>query len=660
MNNIDKLSINTVRVLAVEGVQKANSGHPGLPLGAAPMAYTLWSRQMKHNPKNPKWSDRDRFVLSAGHGSMLLYSLMHVFGYPVSLDDLKSFRQFGSKTAGHPEYGHIPGIETTTGPLGQGIANAVGMAMAETHLAAMFNKEGFPVVDHYTYALSGDGCLMEGVASEACSLAGTLKLGKLILLYDRNKITIEGETDFAFDEDVAKRFEAYGWQVLHVEDGNEDVGGIDKAVSMAKAEKEKPSIIIINTAIGYGCPAVQGKASCHGSPLGDENIAVLKQTLGWEYKDSFFVPEEVKAEADKRQQQYDATEKQWNDLFARYRAQFPDMAALWDKCFGKPDVKAIFDEAMYTFDKPLATRQSSGLVLNRLAEKLPSLFGGSADLGPSNNTVIKGKPYYAPDCREGINVHFGIREFAMAAIANGLYLHGGVIPYVATFFVFTDYLKNAVRLSALMNLPVIYVMTHDSIGVGEDGPTHQPIEQLACMRATPNTYMWRPADSKETAAAYEFALGASGPSVIALTRQTLPLYAETSREALKGAYVLKDFGANPQVILIGTGSEVEVCMAAAEKLSGEGIAARVVSMPCMDLFEEQSEEYKQSVLPGSITARVAVEAGASFGWHKYTLCKGEIVALDHFGASGPAKQLFAAYGFTADNVAAKAKAVLAK
>jgi transketolase len=660
MNNIDRLSINTVRLLAVEGVQKANSGHPGLPLGAAPMAYTLWSRHLKHNPKNPGWADRDRFVLSAGHGSMLLYALLHVFGYPVSLDDLKNFRQYGSPTAGHPEYGHIPGVETTTGPLGQGIANAVGMAMAESHLAALLNKDGYPVIDHYTYVLSGDGCLMEGVASEACSLAGTLKLGKLILLYDRNQITIEGETYFAFDEDVEKRFDAYGWQVLNVADGNEDVGAIDKAVSMAKAEKEKPSIIIVNTAIGYGCPAVQGKASCHGSPLGDENIAALKETLGWEYKDSFVVPDEVKAEANKRQQAYDAAEAKRNEMFAQYRAQFPEQALLWDKSFSKPDVKALFDEAMYTFDKPLATRQSSGEVLNRLAQKLPSLFGGSADLGPSNNSVIKGKPYYAPDCREGVNIHFGIREFAMAAIANGLYLHGGIIPYVATFFVFTDYLKNAVRLSALMGLPVIYVMTHDSIGVGEDGPTHQPIEQLACMRATPNTYMWRPADSKETAAAYEFALGASGPSVIALTRQTLPLYAETSREALKGAYVLKDFGPNPQVILIGTGSEVEVCMAAAQKLSAEGVAARVVSMPCMDLFEEQSEGYRQSVLPGSITARVAVEAGASLGWHKYTLCKGEVVALDHFGASGPAKELFAAYGFTADNVAAKARAALAK
>lgn len=660
MNNIDRLSISTVRLLAAEGVQKANSGHPGLPLGAAPMAYTLWSRYLKHNPKSPDWPDRDRFVLSAGHGSMLLYALLHTFGYDVTIDDLKNFRQYGSRTAGHPEYGHAPGIETTTGPLGQGIANAVGMAMAEAHLTAMFNKDGYKLVDHYTYALSGDGCLMEGVASEACSLAGTLKLGKLILLYDRNKITIEGETDFAFDEDVAGRFDAYGWQVLHVEDGNEDVDAIADAIAKAKAETGKPSIIIIKTDIGYGCPAVQGKASCHGSPLGDENIALLKKTIGWDYPESFFVPDEVKAEAEARQKGYAEAEAKWNALFAAYRKAYPDMAALWDKCFNPVDESVLSDPSLYEFDKPLATRQSSGAMLNKLADKLPGLFGGSADLGPSNNTVLKGREYFSAATPEGQNIHYGVREFAMAAIANGQALHGGIIPYVATFFVFTDYLKNAVRMSALMGLPVIYVMTHDSIGVGEDGPTHQPIEQLACMRATPGTYMWRPADSKETAAAYIFALKAKGPSVIALTRQTLPLYDETGAAALKGAYVLKDFGSDPKVILIGTGSEVEQCMEAAKKLSEEGISARVVSMPCMDVFEEQDEAYRQSVLPDSIDRRVVVEAGASFGWHKYAGFKGEIIALDRFGASGPAKQLFSAFGFTADNIVAKAKASLAK
>ena len=660
MNNVDVLSVNTIRILAVEGVQKANSGHPGLPLGAAPMAYALWAKHLKHNPKNPSWADRDRFVLSAGHGSMLLYSLLHTFGYEeATIEELKNFRQLGSKTAGHPEFGHIAGIETTTGPLGQGIANAVGMAMAEAHLAAMFNKDGYNVVDHYTYTLSGDGCLMEGVASEACSLAGTLKLGKLILLYDRNKITIEGETDFAFDEDVAKRFDAYGWQVIHVDNGNEDVDGIADAIAAAKAETDKPSIIIIKTDIGYGCPAVQGSASCHGSPLGDDNIVSFKETLGWPYKESFYVPDEVKAETKKRQLSYTQAEEQWNKMFDEYCKKFPEMAALWDKCFGPVDASVLTDKSLYEFEKPLATRQSSGIMLNRLAEKLPGLFGGSADLGPSNNSVIKGKPYFAPDCREGVNIHYGIREFAMAAIANGLALHGGVIPYVATFFVFTDYLKNAVRMSALMGLPVIYVMTHDSIGVGEDGPTHQPIEQLACMRATPNTYMWRPADSKETAAAYISALQVSGPSVIALSRQTLPLFEETGEAALKGAYVLKDFGADPSVILIGTGSEVELCYKAGQKLFDEGINARVVSMPCVDLFEEQDEAYKQSVLPDALEKRVVVEAAASFGWHKYA-GKGEIIALDHFGASAPAPKLYEAFGLTVDNIAQKAIEVLGK
>ncbi len=659
MNDIDRLSINTLRILSAEGVQKADSGHPGLPLGAAPMAYTLWSRHLKHNPKNPDWANRDRFVLSAGHGSMLLYSLLHIFGYGATIEDLKNFRQMGSKTAGHPEYRHIPGIETTTGPLGQGIANAVGMAMAEAHLAAMFNKEGFPVVDHYTYALSGDGCLMEGVASEACSLAGTQKLGKLILLYDRNKITIEGETDFAFDEDVAKRFEAYGWQVLNVEDGNEDVGGISKAIEMAKREAGKPSIIIIKTAIGYGSP-MQGSAACHGSPLGEANIAELKKTLGWSYEGSFVVPEEVKKAANERQKEYSADEAKWNAMFEEYRKAYPDMAKLWDNCFNGVDESVLSDKSLYKFDKAMATRASSGIVLNRLAEKLPGLFGGSADLGPSNKSVLNGKAYFSPVTREGQNIHFGIREFAMAAIANGLALHGGVIPYVATFFVFTDYLKNAVRMSALMGLPVIYVMTHDSIGVGEDGPTHQPIEQLACMRATPNTHMWRPADSKETAAAYLSALKAKAPSVIALTRQNLPLYEETGEAALKGAYVLKDFGADPNVVLIGTGSEVELCMKAAAKLLEEGIAARVVSMPCMDVFEEQSESYKQSVLPDKLDRRVVVEAGSSFGWAKYAKDKGVIIAIDTFGASAPAEQLFEKYGFTVENVVAKAKAALKK
>ncbi len=661
MNKSDKLSIDTIRILAAEAVQKAKSGHPGLPLGAAPMAYTLWSRHLKHNPKNPGWPDRDRFVLSAGHGSMLLYAMLHIFGYDVGMDEIINFRQYGSKTAGHPEHGHLPGIETTTGPLGQGVANAVGMAMAEAHLAAVFNKDDYNIVDHYTYALAGDGCMMEGVASEACSLAGTLKLSKLILLYDRNKITIEGETDFAFDEDVAKRFEAYGWQVLVVENGNEDLQSISDAILAAKADTTKPSIIIVNTAIGYGCPPVQGCASCHGAPLGEENVDILKQTLGWPYPDkSFYIPDDVRSNAAARQKGYDAAEAKWQALFDAYCKAYPNMAALWSRYHSPVGADVLEDKTLFEFDKPLATRQASGITLNRLAEKLPGLFGGSADLAPSNNSVLKSKPYFAPDCRSGQNIHFGVREFAMAAIANGLALHGGLLPYVATFFVFTDYLKNAVRMSALMGLPVIYIMTHDSIGVGEDGPTHQPVEQLACMRATPNLYMWRPADSKETAAAYIHALKAKGPSVLALSRQTLPLFDETGPAALKGGYVLKDFGNDPSVLLLGTGSEVALCMEAAQQLSEQGIAARVVSMPCMEVFEQQSEEYKQSVLPDAMDNRVIVEAGASFGWHKYAGAKGAIIALDRFGASGPAPRLFEAFGFTAQNVAQKAAELLSR
>lgn len=660
MNKVDHLSVNAVRVLSAEGIQKANSGHPGLPLGAAPMTYTLWAEHLKHNPKNPAWADRDRFILSAGHGSMLLYSMLHIFGYEVSMDDLKDFRQLGSKTAGHPEHGYIPGIETTTGPLGQGIANAVGMAMAEAHLAAMFNKEGYNVVDHYTYAVTGDGCLMEGVSSEACSLAGTLKLGKLILLYDRNKITIEGNTDDAFAEDVGKRYEAYGWQVLYVEDGNEDLDSISKAIAEAKADTEKPSIIIIKTDIGYGCPPVQGSASCHGAPLGDENIGLMKKNLGWEHEESFFVPEEVKSAVAERQKGYDEAEAKWTAMFAEYCEKYPEMAKLWDECFSEVSESVLNDPSLYEFDKGMATRGSSSIVLNRLAEKLPGLFGGSADLGPANKSVLSGKEYFSPENREGQNIHYGVREFAMAAIANGQALHGGVIPYVATFFVFTDYLKNAVRMSALMEQRVIYIMTHDSIGVGEDGPTHQPIEQLACMRATPNTNMWRPADSKETAAAYVSALSAKGPSVIALSRQNLPLYDETGDAALKGAYVLKDLGENPEIILIGTGSEVELCVKAAEELYAQSTSVRVVSMPCMDVFEQQSEEYQQSVIPCSIKKRVAVEAGSSFGWAKYTGFEGEIVAIDDFGASAPAPKVFEAFNFTVQNVVDKAKKALAK
>jgi transketolase len=659
MMNVDQLAVNTMRVLAAEAVEKANSGHPGLPLGAAPMAYTLWSKHLKHNPKNPAWKDRDRFVLSAGHGSMLIYSLLHIFGYGLTKEDLMGFRQWGSKTPGHPEHGHTIGVETTTGPLGQGIANAVGMAMAEAHLASKFNRPGFDVVDHYTYVLSGDGCLQEGVSSEASSLAGTLKLGKLILLYDRNQITIEGDINTTFNEDVGARYKAYGWQVLEVADGNTDLSSIEDAIEKAKKEKNKPSIIIINTKIGYGCAAVVGSAKCHGAPLGVQNIAALREELGFNYE-SFTVPEEVKAEIAKLQKGYEAKEQQWNALFAAYAKQYPELAREWE-LYNQPfDAQALVkDEEFWKFEKPLATRQSSQEVLNRLAAKIPNLMGGSADLGPSNLTVMKSREYLSADHYAGSNIHFGIREFAMAAIANGLMLHGGVYAYVSTFLVFVDYLKPALRLSALMGLPVMYVMTHDSIGVGEDGPTHEPIEHLASVRCIPNAYLFRPADSKETAAAYITALSKKAPTVLALSRQGLPLYNETGREALKGGYILRESKKNvPDVILIGTGSEVDICYKAIDALAEKGIDARLVSMPCTELFEEQSAEYKEKVLPKAVKKRISVEAASTFGWCKYVGDEGVAIGLDHYGASAPPAILYKEFGLTVDTVVSAAQKML--
>ena len=658
MKNIDQTCINTIRVLAAETINKANSGHPGLPLGAAPMAYTLFSKHYLNNPANLKWDNRDRFVLSAGHGSALLYSLFHIFGYGMTMDDLKGFRQWGSKTPGHPEYGHTAGVETSTGPLGMGIANAVGMAMAEAHLSAIFNRPDYNVVDHYTYAICGDGCLEEGIASEACSLAGHLKLGKMILLYDKNNISIEGDINDTFSEDVGKRFEAYGWQVITVRDGNTDIDSIDAAIVRAKAEKNKPTIIIVNTTIGYGCPPVAGTAACHGNPLGDK-IKVLKKTLGTPEDKEFYVPEEVYAEAKKATNKALEAEFAWNDMMKAYAKDYPELAALYKQYMAPADKKIFDDPSFYEFEKGMATRQSSGIVLNRLAEKIPQLMGGSADLAPSNNTFLKTREYFNYDNYAGSNIHYGIREFAMSAIANGMYLHGGILPFVATFFVFSDYLKHGIRLSALMKLPVIYVLTHDSIGVGEDGPTHEPIEQLAGCRSIPNSYTWRPADSKETAAAYEFALTkAEGPCVMALTRQGLPLYEETGKNALKGGYVLKDCEGTPDVLLIGTGSEVELCVKAYEQLKNEGIKARVISMPCTELFDQQSAEYKESVLPSAVRARVAVEAGSSFGWGKYVGLDGDTVTIDTFGASAPNGILFKEFGFTVENVVNKAKAVI--
>lgn len=659
--SIDNLAINTLRFLSAEAIQKAKSGHPGLPLGAAPAAYTLWSKYMKHNPADSKWADRDRFVLSAGHGSALLYSLFNIFGYGTTIEDLKNFRQFESATPGHPEYGMAKGIETTTGPLGQGIANAVGFALAESHLAAEFNKPGFNVVDHYSYALCGDGCLMEGVSAEAASLAGTLGLGKLIVLYDSNKITIEGSTSIAFTENVRERFDAYGWQTLVVEDGN-DIESIGKAIEAAKAETSKPSLIEIKTTIGYGAPNKQGKASAHGEPLGEEEIALAKKNLGWEYTEPFYVPEEVKAEMDKFRAEAIAKEEAWNKMFGRYCEEYPEMEEKWRIWHSEElPVDLLEDEDFWTYEGDIATRASSEKVLQKLSKLVTNLFGGSADLGPSNKSVMKDRQYYSKENPSGSNIHYGIREFAMTVIANSLALHGGLRPYIAGFFVFSDYMKAGLRLSALMELPVVSIFTHDSIGVGEDGPTHQPIEQLAALRSMPNYTVIRPCDTHETAAAWYLALTRrKSPTALILSRQSLPLLPETGKGALKGAYILKDCEGTPDVLLMATGSEVELIYKAYDELKEKGVKARVISMPSWEVFEEQSEEYKESVLPKNVRARVAVEAASDFGWQKYTGLDGKVVCMNGYGASAPAGLLFKHYGFTVENVVATALEVVGK
>lgn len=657
--NKDQLTINTLRFLSAEAIQKAKSGHPGLPLGAAPAAYTLWAKNMKHNPSNPDWADRDRFVLSAGHGSALLYSLFHVFGYGTTIEDLKNFRQLDSHTPGHPEYGAAKGIETTTGPLGQGIANAVGFALAESHLAAEFNKPGYNVVDHYTYALCGDGCLMEGVSAEAASLAGTMELGKLIVLYDSNRITIEGSTDIAFKENVRERFDAYGWQTLLVEDGN-DVDAIDKAIKEAKAETKKPTIIEIKTTIGYGAPNKQGKASAHGEPLGDEEIALAKKNLGWEYTEPFYVPEEVKENGAAVAKVGKEANDAWCEMFKKYRAEFPEMAEKWDVYYGNKLPDLLNNEDFWTYEGDLATRASSEKVLNKLSKIVPNLFGGSADLGPSNKSVMKDREYYSPENPSGSNVHFGIREFAMTAMANAIALHGGLRPYIAGFFVFSDYMKAAMRISALSELPVISILTHDSIGVGEDGPTHQPIEQLAALRSMPGYTVIRPCDTHETAAAWYLALTRKQPTGIVLSRQSLPLLPETGKGALKGAYILQDCEGTPDIILMATGSEVELIYKANVFLTEQGYKVRTVSMPSFEVFEEQSEEYKESVLPNAVRKRVAVEAASDFGWYRYVGLDGKVVSMHGYGASAPAKELFKKFGFTVENVVNTALEVLKK
>ena len=658
MKSIEQKVITNIRFLAVEAVQKANSGHPGLPVGSAPMAFTLW-KQMKHDPKDALWAGRDRFVLSAGHASMLEYSLLHLFGYGLPMEEIKNFRQWGSKTPGHPEFGHTVGVETTAGPLGQGIATAVGMAMAEARLAAEFNREGFPIVDNYTYALSGDGCLMEGVASEAASLAGHLGLGKLILLYDRNEITIEGNTNLAFTEDVGKRFEAYGWTVFQVADG-EDTEAIAKALENAKADTKHPSLIIVRTEIAHGTPKANS-ASAHGEPLGEEAIKAMREFYGWN-EEPFAVPADVRAYFAELQEGYSKQHAAYDAMLANYKKTYPDLYEKWVAWHDKKLPAALkADPRLWNVSGAKATRAVSGDVLNIFAEYLPNLFGGSADLAPSNKTELKGKGFFSAENRAGANIHFGIREFAMAAISNGIQLYGGFHAYCATFLVFTDYLKPALRLSALMHLPVVYVMTHDSIGVGEDGPTHEPVEQLAALRATPDTLVFRPADAKETAVSYITALEANQPSVIALTRQNLPQYAETGEGAYKGGYVLKDAkNGKPNVILMASGSEVELLYKTADLLEAEGISSRIVSMPCLDLFDAQDEAYRASVLPKSVRARVAVEAGSAYSWDRYVGLDGETVCLDRFGASAPASVLFKEFGFTPENVVKAAKTALAK
>lgn len=653
-------TINALRILSAEAIQKANSGHPGLPLGAAPIAYALWQNFLKFNNKDPEWEDRDRFILSAGHGSMLNYSLLYLYGFGLTKEDLQNFRQLGSKTPGHPEYRNTVGVETSTGPLGQGIANAVGMAVAEAHLAAKFNREGFPIVDHYTYALVGDGCLQEGISYEACSFAGTHELGKLIVLYDKNDITIEGNINITFKEDVDARFRAQNWQVLHVDlvSHPDDVLRLSNAIRKAKQETKKPTIIICNTKIGYGSP-FEGHQKCHGSPLGEENLKKTKEFFGWT-SEPFEVPDGVLRHTAQAGRRGAKREKEWKEMFKEYERQYPELAEAYKAAMRRdlPDFTKI--EELFRWEKPLATRQSSEVVLQKVASLVPNLIGGSADLAPSNLTAMKnteGVQFgdFQPESFEGRNLHFGIREHAMAAMCNGIYLHGGLRVYCSTFFSFSDYCKNAIRMSAIMNIPVIYILTHDSIGVGEDGPTHQPVEQLIGLRAIPDLKVYRPADGKETAAAWISALSGTQPTALVLSRQNLPQYAGSGLQALKGGYILEDCEGTPDVLLIASGSEVEQCMGAKTELEKEGIKARVISMPCFEEFEKQSEEYKESVIPSAIKARVCVEAASPYSWYKYAGEKGEIISMNTFGLSGPAHILFEKFGFTVKNVVEKAK-----
>ncbi len=656
---LDQLCVNTIRTLAIDAVQKASSGHPGLPMGAAPMAYVLWQRHLRHQPQNPDWPDRDRFVLSAGHGSMLLYALLHLTGYDVTMDDLKAFRQWGSRTPGHPESFDTPGVEATTGPLGQGSANAVGMALAERALAYRFNRRSHMIVDHYTYALVSDGDLMEGISAEAASFAGHVRLGKLIYLYDANDVTLDGPASLTFStEDVGRRYQAYGWHVLRVQDGDTDLEAIDAAIREAKEETRRPSIIIVKTTIGYGSPNKQGSSSAHGSPLGADEVTLTKESLGWDAEEPFYVPEEAKGQFGKAIERGDEAESRWNERFASYRSAHPELAAEWERRFSNK-LPAGWEAAIPSFETGdnLATREASGKVLNAIAAAVPELLGGDADLSSSTKTALKDMGSFDGQTGEGRNIHFGVREHAMGSIVNGMAYHGGLRGYASTFFLFSDYMRPAVRLAALSKVPAIYVWTHDSVGLGEDGPTHQPVEHLMALRVVPNLHVIRPADANETAEAWRLAMERTeGPTALVLTRQKIATIDRSSygdaSGTRRGAYVVAE---GDDAAVIATGSEVALALEARELLEKAGVSCRVVSMPCWELFEAQADDYRESVLPEAVKARVSVEAGVTLGWRRYLGEKGRAIGIDRFGASAPGDTIFEKLGLTPESVAETVK-----
>lgn len=648
--NLDRKVVNTIRGLCADTVQNANSGHPGLPLGAAPMAYTLWSKVMNYTPKDVNWVNRDRFILSGGHGSSLLYTLLHLFNVGVTMDDLKAFRQLDSKTPGHPEYGHTVGVEATTGPLGAGMGMAVGMAIAEKHLSAVFNKEGYPVIDHYTYVLGGDGCMMEGISSEAFSLAGTLKLDKLIVLYDSNNISIEGNTDISFTEDVKMRMKAFGFNVFKVEDGD-NIEEILNVINEAKKSVGKPVFIEVKTKIGKGCPAKEGKASAHGEPLGKENVIELKRNLDLPEDKDFYVDEDVYNYISSQQERSNLAYDNWNEMFDKYLAKFPEVKELWSQYF-EPDYDKTLNESVeyWEYDKKAnATRNLSGIAMNKIKDLFPNFIGGAADLAPSTKTYLNDAGDFSSENYNGRNIHYGVRELAMTAIGNGIMLHGGLKTFVSTFFVFSDYIKPMARLSALMKLPLIYVLTHDSIGVGEDGPTHEPIEQLTMLRAMPNFNVFRPCDATETNIGWYMAMTSKEtPTALVLSRQNLPDIEGSNKDAMKGGYVIDDCDGEPEIILMASGSEVSLAVEAKKKLENKKI--RVVSMPCMDIFKNQDAEYKEKVLPRKVTKRIVIEAGSGLCWGEFVGLDGKYITMDSFGASAPANLLFEKFGFTVNNV----------